>query len=233
MLRDAINGMSSVLDSDIFPGTIILITGPPGSLKSGFTFDALSSYLSAHPDKRGLYMTLEETTESHLRNMSSLGIEVPDNLIISDYSDIRTRFESDEVEHPDFMDLISNVITFFKNHEGEEFDVFGFDSLGALYSLTATENLRSRVFHFFKMLRENQLTSFVVMESPNGSSLPVGAGSEGFLCDGIIRLGTINANQDILLYLQVVKMRATAHSRKKFLLEVTESGVAVLSPVLE
>jgi len=231
MFRDTIDGLNNIFDNDVFPGAIILVRGPPGSLKSGFTFNLLSKNLESN-DEFGVYMTLEETTESHLRNMESLGIKVPENLLISDYSDIRKRFETED-EHPDFMDMVENVIKFFKEKEGDRFTNFVLDSLGALYSLTPTENLRSKMFYFFKMLREMDLTSLIVMETPKFSNIQHSTGSEGFLVDGIIDMGTIETQHDIMLYMQVQKMRACSHSRKRHLLEIGEDGISILGPVFE
>ena len=231
MFHDTIEGINNIFENDIYRGAIVLVTGPPGSLKSGYSFGILSKYLE-NTEEFGLYMTLEETTESHLRNMQSLGIDVPDNLLISDYSDIRDRFEVEE-NHPDFVELIYGVINFFKEKEGEKFTCFALGSLGALYSLTETRNLRSKVFHFFKMLRDNNLTSLIVMENPKFSNIQHSIGSEGFLCYGIIEMGTIETQHDIMLYMQVQKMRATAHSRKRHLIEVGENGISILGPVFE
>jgi KaiC/GvpD/RAD55 family RecA-like ATPase len=177
-------------------------------------------------------MTLEETTESHLRNMQSLGIVIPENLLISDYSDIRKRFETNE-EHPDFMEMIEGVIHFFKKKEGDRFSCFALDSLGALYSLINTTNLRAKMFHFFNMLRENNLTCFIIMEVPQDSDITNSDGGEGYLSDGIIEFGSIERQHDIVIYMQVIKMKATSHSRKKNLLEIGEYGLSVLGPVFE
>lgn len=231
MFRDSIDGINNVFETDVFPGAVILVRGTPGSLKSAVSYSFLSKHLLSHSEF-GMYMTLEETTESHLRNMHSLGIEVPDNLLISDYSDIRSRFEGDE-EHPDFMEMVEGVIKFFKNKEGDNFTCFALDSLGALYSLTETENLRAKMFHFFKMLREHNLTSLIIMETQKDSNISSGMGSEGFLVDGIIEMGNIETQHDIMLYMQITKMRACSHSRKKHLVEITGTGLSVLGPVFE
>ena len=232
MFRDSIDGINNVFETDVFQGAVVLIRGPPGSLKSAVSYSFLSKHLSRYPEF-GMYMTLEETTESHLRNMQSLGIEVPDNLLISDYSDIRSRFEGDEGEHPDFLEMVEGVIKFFKNKEGDNFTCFALDSLGALYSLTDTENLRAKMFHFFKMLREHGLTALIIIETAKESNVQAGLGSEGFLVDGIVEMGNIETQHDIMLYMQVTKMRACSHSRKKHLVEITDSGLSVLGPVFE
>ncbi|MGA1821429.1 MAG: RAD55 family ATPase [Thermoplasmatota archaeon] len=230
MFWDSIDGMENIFSNDIFQGAIIIVYGPPGSLKSGTVFQLMSNYLT-RSGEFGMYLTLEESTISHLRNMDSLGIKVPENLLISDYSDIRSRFEGTG-DHPDFLDMVDGVIKFFKDKEGDNFTVFGLDSLGGLYSLIDTENLRSKMFHFFKKLREYNLTSFIIMETPRFSNIIEGMGAEMFLADGIIEMGPIEHQHDIHLYFQVIKMRSTSHSRKKYLIDIGEDGISILSPVV-
>ena len=231
MFRDTIEGLQNVFDNDIYRGSVVLITGPPGCLKSGFTYNIMSKYLN-NTQEFGIYMTLEETTESHLRNMRSLKIDIPENLVISDYSDIRTRFE-DQKETPDFMMMIEGVIKFFKNKEGDKFSCFALDSLGALRTLIEDDNLRSRMFHFFKLLRSYNLVSFIILETPRGWDVANSEGGEGFVSDGIIEFGSIENPHDVALYMQIVKMKAVSHSRKKHLIEIGEDGLAVLGPIFE
>jgi len=232
MLRNSIDGMENIFHTDIFQGSTVIVYGPPGSLKSGMVFSILSKYLQ-RSGEFGMYLTVEENTISHLRNMDSLGIGVPENLLISDYSDIRSRFENpDDSDHPDFLEMVDGVIKFFKDKEGDNFTVFGLDSLGGLYSLIETGNLRAKMFHFFKKLREYNITSFIIMETPRFSNIIEGQGSEMFLADGIIEMGPIEHQHDIHLYMQVVKMRSCHHSRKKHLIDIGENGISILSPVV-
>ncbi len=232
MLRNSIDGMENIFHTDIFQGSMVIVYGPPGSLKSGLVFSILSKYLQKSGEF-GMYLTVEENTISHLRNMDSLGISVPENLLISDYSDIRSRFENpDDSDHPDFLEMVDGVIKFFKDKEGDNFTVFGLDSLGGLYSLIDTQNLRAKMFHFFKKLREYNITSFIIMETPRFSNIIEGQGSEMFLADGIIEMGPIEHQHDIHLYMQVIKMRSCHHSRKKHLIDIGENGISILSPVV-
>ena len=234
VFRDTIDGLQNVFDNDIYKGSVILITGPPGCLKSGFTYNVLSKHL-AKTNEFGIYMTLEETTKSHLRNMKSLKIDIPENLVISDYSDIRTRFENREEPQkpPDFMVMIEGVIKFFKNKEGERFTCFALDSLGALKTLTKYANLRSKMFHFFKFLRSQNLISLIIIETPRDWDIAKSDGGEGFISDGIIEFGSIENPHDVTLYMQILKMKAVSHSRKKHLIEVGDSGLAILGPIFE
>ncbi len=233
MFRDSLEGLDNVIDSEIPPGSVILIAGTPGTLKSGLTYNLLSNYLKAHHDEFGIYVTLEESTESHLKNMQSLGIDIPENLLISDYTDIRERFEN-KGSPPNILQMLNGVLEYFKNEKGEKFTVFGFDSLNALYSLIKTDNLRVKMFHFFKNLREKQLTSICIAEIPEFTTKPSYLSkpfSEAFMVDGLIKTGEIETQQDVMLYMQIKKMRATKHSRKKHLIEIGESGISILGPI--
>ncbi len=232
MFRDALEGLDNVIDSEIPPGSIIVVAGTPGSLKSGLTYNILSNHLKNHEDEFGMYVTLEETTESHLKNMQSLGIEIPENLLISDYSDIRERFES-KASLPNILQMINGVIEYFKNEKGDKFTVFSIDSLNALYALIKMEDLRVKMFNFFKNLREKELTSLLIMEIPVFSStrsLGLSYG-ETFLADCLIRTGEIETQQDVMMYMQIKKIRAARHSRKKHLMEVGEKGISILGPI--
>jgi KaiC/GvpD/RAD55 family RecA-like ATPase len=231
MFRDALEGLDNVIDSEIPPGTIILIAGSPGTLKSGLTYNLLSNHLKNNSEEFGMYVTLEETTESHLKNMQSLGIDIPDNLLISDYSDIRERFES-KASLPNIMQMIIGVIEYFKNEKGEKFTLFSLDSLNALYTLLNIENVRTEMFHFFKSLRDKSLTSVLIMEVPEIThNFPAPAYGEAFLVDGLVKTGEIETQQDVMLYMQIKKMRATRHSRKKHLMEIGENGISILGPM--
>ncbi|MGI0149842.1 MAG: RAD55 family ATPase, partial [Thermoplasmata archaeon] len=116
---------------------------------------------------------------------------------------------------------------------GHKFKLFTLDSLGALYSLMEnTHNMRKRMFYFFKMLRDNDLTSLVVMErSPDAESQLLG--NEGFLVDGIVLLSLDRSRGKLVRYLQVEKMRSTDHSMEKHAIEIRKGGLTVLGPIFE
>ena len=225
--------MDKVFKTDIMPPKVILITGPPGSMKTSFCYGLMSKYLKS-TGEFGLYTTLEETVHSHLKNMESLGIDVSLNMQISDFTDLR---EIDRVvgesEATDYLQFIEKMINHFKKIHGKKFTVFALDSLGALYSLMEdTTNMRKKMFYFFKYLREQNLITLIVMERSIGAE-PILLGNEGFLVDGIIMLGLDRSRGKLIRYLQVEKMRASDHSMEKHSLEVRRGGLSVLGPIFE
>jgi KaiC/GvpD/RAD55 family RecA-like ATPase len=152
---------------------------------------------------------------------------------VTDLTDLR---EMDALLNPneetDYIEFIEKMIVTMKEKKGDEFTTFALDSLGALYSLMENvENMRKRMFYFFKTLREKNLISFIVMERTITGDAQL-LGNEGFLADGIIMLGLERNRGKLVRYLQVEKMRATSHSMEKHAIEVsTEGGITVLGPI--
>ena len=233
MFKDSIPGLEKVFRTDVEPPCVVLLTGPPGSMKTSFCYTLMSKYLEKKREF-GLYTTLEESSQSHLRNMKSMGMSLSPHMQISDFTDLR---EVDKVveegEATDYINFIEKMILYFKKKYGDRFTLFALDSLGALYSLMEdSSQMRKRMFYFFKMLRDNNLTAFMVMERSLGAESQL-LGNEGFLVDGIIMLGLDRSRGKLVRYLQVEKMRACQHSMEMHAVEVGQNGIVVLGPIFD
>jgi KaiC/GvpD/RAD55 family RecA-like ATPase len=231
-LRDSIPGLERIFRSDIDAPKVILVTGPPGSMKTSFCHSVMSSYLNK-AGEIGLYVSLEETAASHLSNMRGLGIEPSPNMEISDITDLRELDEIIEEDRPtDYIQFIEQTIEYYKKKHGDRFTVFALDSLGALYSLMDdSDNMRKKMFYFFKTLRDQNLVSFIVMERSRGGPSDL-LGNEGFLVDGIIELGLDRTRGKLARFIRVEKMRACKHSMEKHTVEVGDKGMTILGPTL-
>jgi KaiC/GvpD/RAD55 family RecA-like ATPase len=155
MFKDAISGLDKIFEDDMPRGGIIIVTGTAGSLKSAFVYNLLSEYLKHYKNRLGVYVTLEETKKSHLRNMKSIGIELEPRLKVSDIASFR---EHIGFEQMDYLDLIlkrvsdplnkgegtpqsvgnpgnnNNNNNEGKNPKERKLACFALDSLNALYS---------------------------------------------------------------------------------------------------
>jgi KaiC/GvpD/RAD55 family RecA-like ATPase len=235
LFKDSLPGLEKIFKNDIDRPKIILITGPAGSMKTSFCYSLMSSYLR-DKNEFGLYATLEESSDSHLKNMESMGVKLSSRMQISDMTDLREIDQIDEVigqeAQTDYVLFIEKMIQRFRRTHGDKFSIFVLDSLGAMYSLMEdVKDMRKKMFYFFKMLRDNNLTCFVIMErSLSGESQLLG--NEGFLADGIIMLGLDRTRGKLVRYLQVEKMRAAEHSMEKHAIEVGKTGMTVLGPLL-
>lgn len=235
MFKDSIPGLDKVFRNDVERPKIILVTGPPGSMKTSFCYSLMSGYLR-DKNEFGLYATLEESSDSHVKNMASLSAKMTNKMQISDLTDLREMDQIDEIvgddKATDYVLIIEKMIQRFKKTHGDRFTIFVLDSLGALYSLMEdVENMRKKMFYFFKMLRDNNLTCFIIMErSLSGESQLLG--NEGFLADGILMLGLDRQRGKLMRFLQVEKMRASEHSMERHAIEVGKGGIQVLGPLL-
>lgn len=233
MFKNTIRGLDKLFKSDIKPPKIILVTGPPGAMKSSFVYALISRYVE-NSQEFALYTTLEERVESHLENMDALGIKLSMNMQVSDLTDLRDMDQLlSEEEKTDYVEFLESMIIHIKKKQGDKFAVFALDSLGALYSLMGdVGNLRKKMYYFFQLLRDYNLISFIMMERPIHGEAHF-LGHEGFLVDGIINLGMERSTGKIVRFVQIEKMRAVAHSMEKHALVVgVDGGIAVLGPVL-
>ena len=233
VFRNSLEGLDKVFRTDVEAPKVLLITGPPGSMKTSFCYAVMSAYLK-RTGEFGLYTTLEETVASHLKNMESLGINLSLNMQMSDFTDLR---EIDQLvgegDQTNYLEFIEKMITHFKKVHGPKFKLFALDSLGALYSLMEdVSQMRKKMFYFFKMLRDQNLVSFVLMEREQGGQSQL-LGNEGFLVDGIIHMGLDRSRGKLTRFLQVEKMRTCEHSMEKHALEVRRGTLAVLGPIFE
>ncbi len=241
--EETIPGLSQVFLTDPPNGSVILITGTAGTLKSAFAYEVISRYLSNNKNEYGIYSTLEETKESHLRNMQSLGVKPNKRLMVSDIASFRRHIDYEKM---DFLDLIisrinkGSKITTKKrgsdkssskskstnNNLPKEYKLscFVLDSLNALYSLIEPEmdqkRLRNKMLQFFDVLRTKSLTSFLILELPQNEPYSY----EFFLGDGILEFGIKFHDGFFKRYFQVKKMRSTKHRLEPYVLEIDEKN---------
>ncbi len=226
MFREAIDGLENLLDSEIPKGSVIVVTGAEGTLKSGLVFRLVSSALAASGE-HGLYMTLDQSKESHLQNMESLGLEKNESLHIFDYHDMRREWKNGEL---DMIRINEEIIDFYKE-KYDNLTLFALDSLESLYSLSEKAPMRKNIYQFFSKLRDDGLTSFLIREAPRSEILVNRIRHEHFLADGVIELGVIEGKGGIKRYIQITKMRATKHALDKHQLMVDEDGLHILGPI--
>lgn len=229
MLKDTISGLDKVLFVEIPEGSVILVTGAEGTLKSGLVFSMMANHVAASGE-HGLYVTLEQNVGSHLLNMNSLGIKSENGLHIFDYRDMRLEWGDSDL---DLIKMTEEVIKSYKD-KYNNLTLFALDSLNALYSISEQDNMRNRIYNFFSNLRDEGLTSFLIMES--GPSRISGQFSqfheiERFLADGTIEMGMIEGKGGVKRYIQILKMRATKHAMEKHQISIGDDGINILGPI--
>ena len=160
-IKTYIERLDKQLEGGIPKGTVSLICGAPGCMKSSLAYSIL--YKNAvESDLKGAYITLEQEIESLKRQMETLGMaEESENLVIVDHEmidhelGVDMRFE---------LDSIKKAQNFLEGYlKRVDIDLLVIDPINALYSLTAIKNPRRAIYNFFcstQKIGSNQFSGF-------------------------------------------------------------------------
>ncbi|MCK4443553.1 MAG: AAA family ATPase [Thermoplasmata archaeon] len=207
-VKTYIEGFDELLDGGIPKGSLVLICGTPGTMKTTLAYSILHG--NASNGSRGLFITLEETQEGIASAMEELGMNSlkESELYILDVGAIRREHRQEEASK-DWFDILSRYIE--QRVKEDKFDIVAIDSLDALYSLFSMENPRADLYHFFGSLKELGSTTLLVSEIPYGKDRLVSF-DEDFLADGILLLKQYEVGEtDVQLRIRCVKMRRSNH----------------------
>lgn len=208
------------LQGGVSPGSIVLITGMPGTFKTSLCFWILFQQCVRESTK-GLFITVEQSEESLLRHVTSMGIDpaaAANNLQILDLTRLRRDLGSDDLE-PDWLDLLKERVLKVRRSGVQ---VLALDSLEALESLVAFEDRRRDLHRLFEFLRSLYVTSFLTAEryelDYEGQLIKVYDVPE-YLADGVFELTwRERGGGDLQRALRVVKMRDRTHSTSLYFL---------------
>lgn len=210
-LKTYVEGFDQALGGGIPRGSLVLVAGTSGTMKTALTFSVL--YENVKAGSKALYISLEESQEDLQAAMAELGMTDLDDLelYILDISRIRLEHRDEELSK-NWLEVLQKYIEQRVRTNG--FDLVAVDSLAALYSLTRLDNPRRDLFHFFGFLRSLDATCFLISEVPSGENGRISAFGEEFLADGILVLRHFEkGSTDVQLRLRCLKMRRTRHEQ--------------------
>lgn len=224
-------GLDTRLDGGIPRGHIVLVAGPPGSLKSSFVYRILYHEARDH-GAAGLYLSMEQSRASLVSQMASLRMD-PREAKGVHIIDVRAlRREIEEVrEQPRWLLGLRRQLARYKEEMG--CDLVALDSLDALYALAPFESPRNEIFQFFEELRDLNATTFLVSEMPRDTVRFAHFGVEEFLADTIIHMRLrevdVGLSTSVRRYIGVVKMRGVDHDLDYYPLLVEDGTFEIVS----
>lgn len=209
-IKTYIEGFDEKMNGGIPMGHNILILGEPGTMKSSIAFYIL--YKNAlHDNKRGAYITLEQSRESLLSHITGMGLnfnQIKDHISVVDLSLIRKNL--DKLGQQTWTQIFKMYAQNLKKNM--DYDLFVMDSLPVLELLANFSEPRNDLFHLFEWLKELDSTTILISEMSQ-SARDFGKYGEDFLSDGIIHLKMENVDGvTIQRRIRCVKMRGTNHS---------------------
>lgn len=227
-IRSHVYNLDEQMEGGVPKGSVVLVCGRPGSMKSSLTYFMMHMQ-AIKEGRRGVYFTLEQTRSSFARHLTHIGLnpDATDRMTIVDVASLRRAFGDRPKAEQSWLDTIVNQAASFKNQFGCE--LVAIDSMSALYSLHEFQNPRRELFHFFEGLRGLGLTIFLISEMYDPTKeIFARYEVEDFLADGVLHLKVDRRDGGSNLYLGIVKMRETHHSRDYFPLIVEPEGFEIV-----
>lgn len=230
IVSSGIPGLDEILGGGIPAKTVNLVCGPAGSAKTLFGMQFLVG--GVKNGERGIYITLEESRSNIERAMNNyrfniLEHEKNNNILIMDLGAIRKDAISKELEKG--MASFSSIIKVIKNLQrlinAKRCVVDSITALGLYYS--NYEELRRELFVFATELKELDMTSLLISESPDGGNSLTRYGVEQFVCDSFIVLGLEEVKGELRRTIMVRKMRFAKHDTTKHPIVITPDGIVV------
>ena len=224
LLSTHVAGLDEALGGGIPEGSIVLVAGTPGTMKSSLIYNMM--YHNALNGRRGLYITLEQTAESLRHAMERFGFDPIEEakLYILDLGLLRTSLKKAEATK-DWIGILIDIVK--EAVAANQYKVLALDSMEALYALANFEVPRRELFQLYAALRELGLTTFLVTETSIGSPKLTQYG-EDFLADGILHLRHVEVGEtDVQLRLRCVKMRMMNHVHNSLALTHGDTGFGV------
>lgn len=234
-IRTGISGLDEIIQGGLPEKSITLVSGPPGSGKSIFSFQFL--YEGIINNETGLFLTLDKKVEGLLIQSKKLGFDfksaIEKKLVKFRFLNINKKliYEAmvNEILSGNFSRIVLDSITplsempiYGTYTEKNESDISFVNSED--YPPNTNLPIRRLHLHYIiNALESTESTSVVTSELPMGSSIFSRDGISEFLADGVIILNfdpTMNRRK-----ISVMKMRNTKHTLKPQDIEINEGGI--------
>ena len=209
-VKTYIEGFDEKMKGGIPEGSVVLLVGQPGTMKSSVAFNML--YNGAKEESlKGLYVTLEQSSKSLAKHMNSLGMnpeDVKPNLEIIDIGLIRKKLT--QLQDQSWVQVFKMYAKNLK--ETNDYQLLVIDSLPVLNVLAKFDNPREELFHLFEWLRDLDVTTILITEM-DADTKKLSEHGEDFLADGIIYLRMAEIGDiSVQRQLRCVNMRAVNHN---------------------
>jgi circadian clock protein KaiC len=218
-VKTGISGMDEILNGGIPIHRHVAVYGGPGAGKSSFCFEYL--YRGVQMGENGIYISLEETPDDFLANMSNAftGFKDLDKMVKKGSLNI---VKPDKLDLETVAELLEESIT--KNDVKRAV----IDSATMIrMSFKDIADYRQTIFEFFSLLRNLDCTALMTVEAPAQDLAATGFEIEHFVMDGIINLYNLGKAETRIKAVEVYKMRGTDHVRDKVPYKITPDGIKV------
>lgn len=229
---DKIQGIDKVIFSKLPERKTVLVEGETGVLKTTFVLECLKHCLKSDENSISLFVSLKEDKD-YFYSHTGLGDFIKrKRLHIIEYDDIMDRIGRITKSKNMFDGLSSILSEYYKKYE-DKIKILAIDPVNVMETEIKGDNIRRVLFHFFSYINDLGTDNWIVIEKGDSLSYQTTSLPYHFLADGIIRLGMLETLDDVIRYMEIVKMRGVNHSLKRFQLSYKKDGIKILGAIYE
>jgi len=223
-----ISGLDDITNGGLPKGRPTLIAGKAGSGKTLFAMQFLVSGATDY-NEPGVFISFEEREEDLIKNVHSLGFDLPQLIAEKKIIIEHIQLEQSEIEEIGDYDLDGLFIRLAYAIDSIGAKRVALDTIETLFASLNNEGiLRAELRRLFFWLKEKGVTAVVTGESGQGNNLTRN-GLEEYVSDCVIYLDHRVKNEVSTRRLRVVKYRGSAHGTNEYPFLITpENGITVM-----
>jgi len=216
--KTGITKLDEILGPGIPWGSSLLLAGVAGTGKTVLSLEFL--YRGALAGEKGIVFSFEETDERLRAAAKGLGFDLEREID-------RGMIEIVFIPQPDIM-VESHLLMIQRRIDAMKAKRVVIDSVSVfLHKVTDPQYSRERIFHLCSIVQNAQAVGFFATDIPYGSGLVSRFGVEETVVDGVIILSSTEEGLERQRYLEVYKLRNTAHLKGRHNLLIGQGGVSV------
>jgi circadian clock protein KaiC len=216
--RTLVDKLDSLLGPGIPWGSSLLIGGVAGTGKTVLSLEFI--YRGAKAGEKGILFSFEETEERLRAAARGLGWDL-------DHEIERGMVQIVFIPQPEIL-VEAHLLMIQERIEAMGAKRVVIDSISVfLHKITDPEQSREKVFHLCSIVQNARAVGFFPTDIPYGSKQVSRFGVEETVVDGVIILTSTEEGMDRERYIEVYKLRNTAHLKGRHNLVIGTGGVSV------
>lgn len=223
-----ISGLDDITNGGLPEGRPTLVAGKAGSGKTLFAMQFLVSGATDY-NEPGVFVSFEEREEDLIKNVRSLGFDLPQLIAEKKIVLEHIQLEQSEIEEIGDYNLDGLFIRLAYAIDSIGAKRVALDTIETLFASLNNEGiLRAELRRLFFWLKEKGVTAVVTGESGQGNNLTRN-GLEEYVSDCVIYLDHRVNNEVSTRRLRVVKYRGSAHGTNEYPFLITpENGITIM-----
>ena len=216
--KTGISKLDELLGEGIPRGSSLLVGGVAGTGKTFLLLEFL--YRGAQAGERGIIFTFEETEERLRASARGLGWDLDQEIK-------RGMVEIVFIPQPDIM-IEGHLLMMKERIEALKVRRVAIDSVSVfLHKIKDPQIAREKVFQLASVVQNAQAVGLFATDIPYGSDHISRFGVEETVVDGVILLSSTQEDMERHRYLEVYKLRNTAHLKGRHSMSIGPGGLSI------